>query len=76
MKTIFEYWWDNGNKVFDVINFAKPWKQNNIKPKLSFKTNGAKKSKGDKWLDVSLTVGYIVFNYVNFNLQGKRKEDK
>ncbi len=73
MKTLFEYWWNNGDKVLAIYNFSTSWKLNGIKPKIKFRTNGAKKRNGDKCLDASVTIGYVVINYVNFNLQGKTK---
>ena len=33
-----------------------------------FFTNGAKKKNGDNCLDVELIVGYLIINYVNYNL--------
>ena len=69
MKIIYEKWWDNGNKVFQITNYKKCWKEVGNKPRINFHTNGARKRKGDKCLDISLTIGYTVFNYCNFNLQ-------
>lgn len=70
MKNIFEKWWDNGNKVFQVTNYKKSWIEVGNPPLLRFRTNGAKKKNGDKCLDTHLEIGYTVFNYTNFNLQG------
>jgi len=69
MNKIYMKWWDNGNKIFDIINYKDDWKKNNNPPILKFQSNGARKSKGDTCLDIKLTIGYIVFNYVNFNLK-------
>lgn len=69
MKIILEKWWDKGNKVFQITNYKEAWKEVGNKPRLSFHTNGARKRRGDTCLDISLTIGYIVFNYCNFNLQ-------
>lgn len=74
MKIIYEKCWDNGNKVFQITNYKKSWKEVGNKPLLRFRTNGAKKSKGDNCLDVHLEIGYTVFNYCNFDLQGKNKK--
>ena len=68
MKIIFERWWKNGTKYFGILNYKKYW----IKPQFSFRTNGAKKRKGDKCFDCTLTIGYTVITYTNFNLQGRR----
>ena len=70
MKEIFEKWWNNGTKVFWIANYKKSWKQIGNKPRLCLHTNGAKKRNGDTCLDISLTIGYTVFNYTNYNLQG------
>lgn len=70
MKKIYEKWWENGNKVFQITNYKKSWKEVGNPPLLRFRTNGARKNKGDKCLDVHLEIGYTVFNYTNFNLQG------
>lgn len=76
MREIYRKWWDNGNKVFQIVNYRKGWKEVGNKPHISFHTNGAKKSNGDKCLDVSITIGYIEFNYCNFNLQGNKRRIK
>ncbi len=68
MGTLFEKWWDNGNKVFDVTNYKKAWKENGIKPTIAFFENGGRKKKGDKCFDVHLIIGYTVFNYCNYGL--------
>ena len=70
MKKIFERWWDNGNKVFQITNYRNAWKEVGNKPRLLLHSNGAKKKNGDKCLDISLIVGYTIINYTNFNLQG------
>ena len=69
MKVLIEKWWDKGNKTFTIINYKEAWKENGNKPRLSFRTNGARKRKGDSCLDVQLIIGYTIINYVNFNLQ-------
>lgn len=72
MKQIYEKWWDNGNKVFQITNYKIPWKEIGTGPFLRARTNGAKKYKGDKCLDVNVEIGYTVFNYTNFNLQNTK----
>lgn len=69
MKEIFIKRWNNGNKVFQIINYKKSWKEEGNPPLIKFTTNGAKKKNNDKCLDVNLIIGYLVFNYTNFNLQ-------
>lgn len=61
----------NRDRVFAVYNYTDAWKESGNKPCVAIRTNGARKRKGDRCLDVSITIGYIVINYVNFNLQGK-----
>lgn len=66
--TILEKWWNNDNKSFSIRNYKKWWKENGNKPRISLHTNGAKKNnKKDTCLDVSLIIGYTVFNYTNWN---------
>lgn len=72
MKKIFEKWWDKDTKCFSIINFKDSWKFNGNKPRISFHTNGAKRSRGDTCLDATLVVGYTVFNYTNWDLQKRR----
>lgn len=43
MREIYRKWWDNGNKVFQIVNYRKGWKEVGNKPHISFHTNGAKK---------------------------------
>ena len=71
MKKIYEKWWDNGNKGFQITNYKKSWKEVGNPPLFRFRTNGARKSTGDKCLAVHLEKGYTVFNYCNFNLSKK-----
>ena len=75
MSIIIDKWFLNGNKNFSIINYKKVWKDVGNKPRLSFRTNGARKRKGDKCLDVNIIIGYIVINYTNFNLQGDLKNE-
>ena len=68
MNVIFERWWKKGSKYFGILNYKKYWN----KPIFCFHTNGAKRRKGDKCFDCSLIMGYTVFTYTNFNLQGSK----
>lgn len=72
MKHILVVWNKRNTKCFEVINYRKPWKEIGEGPFFEFRTNGAKRKNGDKCLDVTLTIGYTVFNYVNFDLQNRR----
>ena len=69
MKTIFQKWWQNGNKQFCIINYKKGWKENGNKPRIKFKWNGARKGI-DSCFDATLIIGYTIFNYTNFNYNG------
>lgn len=73
MNKIFEKWWDKGNKCFSIINYKQSWKEVGNKPRFTISTNGAKKRRGDRCLDVNIIIGYININYVNFDLQGTQK---
>ena len=68
---VFEKWNKKGTKVFGIYWYRKSWKENGTKPMFKFFTNGAKKKNGDNCLDVELIVGYLIINYVNYNLQKK-----
>lgn len=70
METIFEKWWKKGTKVFQITNYKKSWKEVGNKPRLCLHENGGRKKKGDNCFDISLIIGYTIFNYTNFNLQG------
>ena len=72
MKVIFEKWWDNHTKSFDIVNHKKSWREEGNKPKISFHTNGAKRKHGDVCFDATLIIGYTIFNYTNWDLQKKR----
>ena len=69
MKTIFQKWWNNGNKQFSIINYKKAWKENGNKPRIKFHWNGARKGI-DSCFDATLIIGYTIFNYTNFNYNG------
>lgn len=75
MKKIFEKWWDNDTKYCSIINYKLAWKAVGNKPRLHIHHNGGKRKNGDKCFDVSLIVGYVIFNYTNFDLQ-KEGEQK
>lgn len=67
---IFEKWWANNTKCFGIRNYRSEWKKIGNRPRISFNTNNAKKKNGDICLDISIIIGYTIFNYTNFNLQG------
>lgn len=72
MKILYEKWWDNGNKVFQIINYKKDWKENGNEPRISLFENGGRKRKGDNCFDINLIVGYTNFNYTHYNMQRKK----
>ena len=69
MKEIIQLCWGKGTKYFNIINYRKAWKAVGNKPRLLLHHNGAKRKNGDKCFDISLIIGYMVFNYTNFDLQ-------
>lgn len=71
MKIIFQKWWNKGTRQFSIINYKKSWRENGNKPRVYFFTNEAKRKNGDSCLDVHLIIGYTIFNYTNFALQGR-----
>ena len=76
MKKLFEFWWDRGNKCLSLINYRKSWSENDIDPKISYHTNGSVKGNvRDFCLDVTVTIGYLVFNYTDYryNHQYRKK---
>lgn len=76
MSIMIDKWFDHGNKNFSIINYKNVWKEVGNKPKLEVRTNGGKKRRGDKCLDIILTIGYVVINYTNFDLQGDVRNEK
>lgn len=74
MKTIFEKWFNDGDKVLQITNYKKSWKENGNKPRILLHENKGRRKNGDKCFDITLILGYTVFNYCNFNLQKNRSE--
>ena len=68
MKMIFEKWWNNDTKVFQIINYKKAWKENGIKPMIAVHENGGRRKNGDKCFDMHLIIGYTIFSYTNHKL--------
>ena len=71
-KVYFQKWWNNDTKQISLMNYKKPWKEYGNKPMYCIRTNGAKKKNGDTCFDLHIHFGYLIFNYTNFNLQGRR----
>lgn len=67
MKKIFEFWWAKDTRCFSIINYKTSWKENGNKPRISFHTNGAIKSRPeDTCFDSTLIIGYTIVSYTNF----------
>ncbi len=73
MRKVFEKWWNHGTKVFQITNYKKSWKQIGNKPRFCIHENGGRKKHGDNCFDISIIIGYTIFNYCNFCLQGLKK---
>lgn len=71
MRIIFEKWWADDTKVFQIINYKKVWKENGNKPRITIFENGGRRKKGDKCFDFHLILGYTIFNYCNYALERK-----
>lgn len=72
MKRLFEKWWCNNTKCFSIINYRRSWTKAGARPKVCFVTCGGKRDEGDLVFDASLILGYTIFSYTNFNLQGHK----
>ena len=72
-KKYIDLWFDHCRKNITLINYREPWKENGNPPMFKIRTNGAKKKNGDACFDFELYIGYLVFNYTNFDLQRKTK---
>jgi len=44
-------------------------KDNDLFPQISYRNNGASKSRGDKCFDSTIVIGYLFISYTNWNLQ-------
>lgn len=74
MKIIYEHWWAGGNKVFQINNYKKSWRECGNKPRFCIHENGGRRKNGDSCFDISLIIGYTIFNYTNFDLQHNYKK--
>ena len=74
MKKIFEKWWNNDNAVFSIINYKKAWRECGNNPRLGVFENHGRRKNGDRCFDVSLIIGYMIFNYCNYDLQNQCKK--
>lgn len=72
MKTLFEKWWRNDTRCFQITNYKSDWKENGNKPRLYLFENGGRKKNGDIVFDISLIIGYTIFNYTDWDLQRTR----
>lgn len=69
MTEIVQVRWNNDTRYFSIVNHKKEWKECGNKPRILLHSNGARRKNGDKCFDVSLIIGYTIFNYTNFDLQ-------
>ena len=76
MKVILKKWWDKSTKSFTIVNYKKSWKKNGNKPRILLHHNNGKLINGDTCFDISLIVGYTIFNYTNWDLQKKKRGKK
>jgi len=62
---------DNSSYYSKSVSFGdyrEVWKNNGIKSKISYRTNGAKKENpNDTCLDCTLTIGRVNFGYTNWS---------
>ena len=82
---IFEKWFDNGSKIISITNWKYIRRQNrieypndpdvNTKRKWGIHTNGSKRGNPrHSCLDVTLYLGHLSINYVNFNYNAKYRK--
>lgn len=72
-KVIFQKWFCNGTKVIALYDYKNPWKENGNKPRIKIYDNGARRKKGDRCFDFHIIIGYLIFNYCNYDLQKSYK---
>ena len=72
MEQLFEKWWCRNTKCFSIYSYRCAWKEAGVRPGVHFHTNGGKRENGDRCFDASLTLGYTIFSYTNFDLQGTK----
>lgn len=75
-KTYFDRWWKRNTKHIGLYNYKVPWKEIGQKPIWRIRTNGASRKNGDTCFDLTIFLGYIVFNYTNWDWQKVRKYER
>lgn len=68
-KVIFQVWNKKSTKVISLMNYKEPWKENGNPPMFCIRNNGGRRKKGDKCFDFYIHIGYLIFNYCNYDLQ-------
>lgn len=58
-------------KSFSVGWLYGWWSKNGTGPQWGYRDNGARRKKGDTCLDQTLSIGYLILNHINWNLQRK-----
>lgn len=71
-KKYLDIWWDKNTKHIGLLNYKEPWKEVGNKPIWGIRTNSGRRKNGDKCFDFFIHFGYLIFNYTNFNLQGRK----
>lgn len=71
-KVYLDIWWDKDTKHIGLLNYKEPWKEVGNKPIWGVRTNGGRRKNRDKCFDFYIHIGYLIFNYTNFNLQGRK----
>jgi hypothetical protein len=64
---LFQWWDKKCDKQFSIRWMRPWWSKNGIGQIWRIRTNGARKNSKDTCLDVHIELGYLVFNYTNFN---------
>jgi hypothetical protein len=58
------------SRTINISWMLKIWRHNKVAPQWGYRTNGAKRSAGDTCLDATFSLGYLILNYVDWDLQG------
>ena len=71
-KEYLDIWWAKNTKHIGLLNYRESWKEVGNKPMWGIRTNGGRRKNGDTCFDFFVHFGYLIFNYTNFNLQGRK----
>ncbi len=56
-------------RCFNISWTRKAWRKNNIAPQWGYRDNGFNKNNGDTCSDQTISLGYLILNYINWDLQ-------